>query len=172
MKIKRLALPTAVLAGVALILAVCPGCGGAAGFEAWIPLLPQKLGGLEASGPPEGMTMVMDGETWSSLHQIYNDHETRTVEVTVIYGSGAPEIQSFRTLPRAPVEDAVSSIRPVEISGYKGLLHRQKNGNIGTLMLPLGPVMLIVIEAEPVGADTALTDIARELPLDRLAALE
>ena len=44
--------------------------------------------------------------------------------------------------------------------------------DFGGLMLPLGPVMLIVMEAEPVEADTALTDIARELPLDRLAAFK
>ena len=160
-----------ILAFLTLLLLLFSATAGASDYKAWLPLLPDTLGGMRRSGEPEGMSMEMGGQKWSSLHQEYStDSGEKSVELTIVSGKGGPELEAFQMMSSIKMETEDQIIKTVSVLRYKGLFAFEKKEKNGTLMISLGEELLVVIEAEPITSEADLLKLAEQLPLAKFAA--
>ena len=156
---------------LALCLLLFSVKAGATDYKAWIPLLPDTLGGIGRSGKPDGMNMEMSGQKWSSLHQQYStDNGEKSVELTIVAGKGAPHLASFQMMSSMKMETEDQIIKTVKVKKYKALFNLEKKDKRGTLMISLSDEMLVVIEARPITNEAEVTKLAEQLPLAKFAA--
>lgn len=160
-----------ISAFLALGLLLFSMTAGASDYKAWIPLLPDTLGGMGRSGEPDGMNVETSGQRWSSLQQEYLGKDAeKSIVLTIARGKGAPQLAGFQMMPSMNMETEDQIVKTVDVLGYKGLFTLEKEEKSGTLMISLSEEMLVAIEAEPITSEAGILKIAEQLPLAKLAA--
>jgi hypothetical protein len=143
----------------------------ASDYKAWIPLIPDMMGGMGRSGKPDGINMEMSGQKWSSLHQRYSgDKGEKAIELTIVGGEGAPQLAQFQMMSSMKMETEDQIVKTVKVLGYKGLLNLEKKGKGATLMISLSDQMMVVIAAEAIKSEAEALKLAEQLPLSTFAA--
>ncbi len=151
-------------------LAVFAGLSAGADYKAWVSLVPETLGGLQRAGDPNGMNMEMDGKQWSFLVQEYLSADSeKSLQLTLSAGSGSPEMQSFRNMPKTSMEMEGQLMKTVEVSGRNGFMMIDRTEGIGTLMIPVNDQGIVLIGADFEVTEEELLGFASELSLDRFA---
>ena len=159
-----------IFAFLTLLLLLFSTTAGASDYKAWLPLLPDTLGGMPRSGEPEGVNMEMGGQKWSSLHQEYStDSGDKSVGLTIVWGKGSPQLAAFQMMSGMKMETEDQIVKTVSVSRYKGLVTLEKKEKSGALMISLSETMLVVIEAEPITSEAELLKLAEQLPLAKFA---
>jgi hypothetical protein len=152
---------------ICVLLVALPA--SAADYKQWIPLLPMTLGGLPQSGQPNGVNMEMGENSWSSLEQKYSK-QSRTVQLTIVSGTAAPQAQMFQGLTKLEIETADELIRTIKIKGYQSVISLNKKRNQGSVMVGVKAHTLVIVEANQIADQSELTSLANQVPLARIAA--
>jgi hypothetical protein len=142
---------------------------GATDYKAWLPLMPETLGGLAKSGDPDGTNREMSGQSWSSLQQNYTDNSNNRASLMIVSGVIAPQAQAFQAMSHIQMETQDQIIKTVNVSGYKAVLQLNKANRNGGLMISLSEQTMVVIEGEPITKEGELTALAKEVPLKKIA---
>jgi hypothetical protein len=143
----------------------------ASDYKPWVPLLPETLGGLQRSEKPQGFTMEMGEESWSSLHQAYSMEDgEKSIDLTLVLGKGSPHMANFEMMSAMKIETEEQIIKTTQIKNRKALLSLEKEEKRASLMIPLGKGMMVVLEATPIMKEEEIIALAEELPLDQFAA--
>ncbi len=143
---------------------------GATDYKNWLPLIPETLGDLAKSGDPDVINMEMSGQSWSSLRQNYTDNSNKRASLTIVSGVIAPQAQAFQAMSHMQMETQDQIIKTVNVSGYKAVFQLNKANKNGSLMISLGEQTLVLIEGEPITSEKELTDLAKEVPLKKIAS--
>ena len=152
---------------VCLLLAPVPL--GATDYKQWLPLLPETLGDLDRSGKPDGMNMEMGQQSWSSLQQEYSN-KSKQVSMTIVSGIVAPQAQAFQMMSQMQMETEDQIVKTLVVSGYKAVFQLEKETKIGILTIGLNQQTLVAIEAKPTTDEGELVSLAKEIPLNKIAA--
>ena len=142
-------------------------------YKAWIPLLPDTLGGNAQSGEPEGMNMEMGEHRWASLNQKYASGDgKKSIELSIMAGMGAPQVQGYQAMAgmNMQMETGDEIIKTITVSGRKAMLTLDKKDQSGTLVIYLENYAVVVLQADPATEEAHLTQLTEKLPLDKLAA--
>lgn len=165
MRVKRIGIAAGL---VVLLLAATVA---AADYKTWIPLLPEQLGGLPRLDQPEGLNVGSGGQAWSTLTQEYaRDDSDRSFSLVLVSGAAAPEAQAFEAMSQVPMETSDQVVKLVPVGEYRALLQLDKDSLSGSLIISVGPHSLVVLQGEPVAAEDELLQVAREVPLKKIAA--
>jgi hypothetical protein len=156
------------LTGLCLVFLLGWQAVEAADYRDWVPLLPDSLDGLEPAGEPEGVNAESGDRSWSSLRQRYSGGGGQEVTLNIVTGSQTPAHRQFQALSKLHIENEQQLIKSLDISGHKAVLNLNKQGNSGDLTIFLEPQTLVLIEAEPVADEKALTSLAAEIPLQEI----
>ena len=159
---------------LSVVLALCflllPAITGALDYKTWFPILPQRLGGLQRSGEPDGMNMDMGGQQWSSVHQAYVSQDGKTsAELTIMAGKAAPQAQAWQAMASMNMETEDQMMKTVDVAGHKGMLTLDKKDKTGTLMIPLKDDTVVVLHLEPAPGETEIMQLGQQLPLAQIA---
>ena len=154
---------------VLVCLLLAPVSLGAADYKQWLPLLPESLGGLARSGKPDGMNMEMGQQSWSSLQQEYSN-KSKQVSMTIVSGIVAPQAQAFQMMSQMQMETEDQIVKTLEVAGYKAVFQLEKESKTGILTIALNQQTLVAIEAKPTADEAELVGLAKEIPLNKIAA--
>ncbi len=143
---------------------------GATDYKNWLPLIPETLGDLAKSGDPDVINMEMSGQSWSSLRQNYTDNSNKRASLTIVSGVIAPQAQAFQAMSHMQMETQDQIMKTVNVSGYKAVFQLNKANKNGSLMISLGEQTLVLIEGEPITSEKELNDLAKEVPLKKIAS--
>jgi len=143
---------------------------GATDYKNWLPLIPETLGDLAKSGDPDVINMEMSGQSWSSLRQNYTDNSNKRASLTIVSGVIAPQAQAFQAMSHIQMETQDQIMKTVNVSGYKAVFQLNKANKNGSLMISLDEQTLVLIEGEPITSEKELTDLAKEVPLKKIAS--
>ena len=162
---------------VSVVLALClllfPVSAEAVDYKAWVPLLPDTLGGNPRSGEPEGMNMEVGDLKWASLNQGYASGDgVKSIELSIMAGMGAPQVQAYQAMAgmNMQMETGDEIIKTITVSGRKAMLTLDKKDQSGTLVVYLENYTVVVLQADLATDETHLTQLAEQLPLDKFAA--
>ncbi len=142
---------------------------GASDYKQWLPLLPETLGGMARSGKPDGMNMEMGQQSWSSLQQEYSS-QSKQVSMTIVSGIVAPQAQAFQMMAQMQMETEDQIVKTLEVAGYKAVFQLEKESKTGILTIALNQQTLVAIEAKPTTDEGELVSLAKEIPLNKIAA--
>ena len=143
---------------------------GATDYKNWLPLIPETLGDLAKSGDPDVINMEMSGQSWSSLRQNYTDNSNKRASLTIVSGVIAPQAQAFQAMSHIQMETQDQIMKTVNVSGYKAVFQLNKANKNGSLMISLDEQTLVLIEGEPITSEKELNDLAKEVPLKKIAS--
>jgi hypothetical protein len=156
-----------------LCLFLLPVTAEAIDYKAWIPLLPDTVGGIARSGEPHGMNMEMGGQRWSSVSQEYaSGDQKKSVGLSIMAGIGNPQVQGYQAMAAMTMqmETGDEVMKTTTVSGYSAMLTLDKTDKTGTLVIYLRNDMVVVLHAEPATKEAHLTQLAQQLPLAKFAS--
>lgn len=138
-------------------------------YNNWISLLPDSISGVAKSGEPQGMNMQSGQNEWSSLQQAYSD-DPRDIQVTIVSGATAPQVQTFENMPEFNMEDDEKIVKSTQASGHRAFLELSKTDGTGQLIVSAGERTIVIIEADPAEGEDTMTSIAAEIPISDIGA--
>ena len=142
----------------------------AAEYKDWIPLLPDRIDGLQRSGDPDGMNVQSEGRSWSTLEQGYGDGSREDIKLTIVSGSMAPQVQQFQAMKQFSMEDEEKIVESLEVSGNNAVMELYKDGGKGTLLIAPQEKTIVILQADSVESKEKLVSLADDVPLSEIAA--
>ncbi len=139
-------------------------------YKNWIPLLPEKLGGLARSGEPDGVNMEMGGQSWSSIDQEYSDKANKSIKLIIVSGIVAPQVQAFQNMSQMQMETQDVLIKTLNVSGYRAVFQLDKEDKEGILTISVNQQTVVIIGIEPTTGEREIVAVAKEVPLGKIAA--
>lgn len=139
-------------------------------YKNWIPVLPEKIGGLEKAAEPNGANVNQGKKSWATLQQRYSDNSGKSLQLTIVDGSISPQIQQFKSMKQFAVETENKVIESVEVSGYESVIELDKAEGGGSLLILVQENRVVAIEAGFVSSKKELISLADDVPLSKIAA--
>lgn len=168
---RRLQTPIIPMIGfLFLLLPLLMSTAYGANYKNWIPLLPESLNGLEKSGKPNGTNVKSEGETWSTLEQMYSNGSGKKIRLTIVNGTPSPEVRQFQDMKQFAMETDEKFLEKVDVSGHEGVLELYKKGGEGTLLISIREKTTVVLHANSIESKEALMALAGDLPLSEIAS--
>ena len=138
-------------------------------YKDWLPLVPEKIGGLERQGDADGMNMEQSGQSWSAFEQNYSNGGENQVQLKIVSGSDAPGIRKFEALQKFNMETAEKKVKTLDVSGHKAVLELNKKGGKSNLIVSAGEQTIVIFSTSSFDHEEDIISLADEVPLDKIA---
>lgn len=163
-----------IIAAFVFCLCVLP-VAAAAGVVEWqklAPFLPGELNGFKPAGAPEGQTVKLGGNDYSSVSFKYGTE--RRIDREIVIHSGTVATSTWNTtltMGRVEIDTPRQMIKQVEIQGFKGFQSYRKDKKRATVWLALANDLLVIATIEDVPGPQPAIDAIGTMKLKDLAKL-
>lgn len=153
----------------ALVLFFHVGTSWAVDYKEWIPYIPDEMDGLKAEPRKDGMNMEMGGQKTSSLTVTYVDGAKQS-KVSIMHSGDPGMVEGQRAIGSMSMETPDFVMKPVEIEGFKGSYHDDKQSKRVQIMLFLSDNALLIFDADGGKDEKHYTGLVKKINLKKISA--